>query len=110
MSKLKSLGKPLQGKILLLLGQEPVPCNTQQSAPPLTLQSTVLRICLSDSLLRASTGFGWATMCWRLDLAIAFLENTGGPAISSGKEEWCVKARLAERKKPQDPSPRCGGA
>lgn len=110
LSKPKSLGKPQHGKSLLPPGQEPVPRNIQRSTSPLTLQSTVLRICLSDSLLRASMGFGWATMCWRLDLAIAFLENTGGPAISSGEEEWRVKACWAVRQKPQDASPRCGGA
>lgn len=86
-SKLKSPGKPQPGKSLLLLGEEPIPCNTQQNALQLTLQSTVLRICLSESLLTASAGFGWVTMCWRLDLAIAFLEDTGGLAIRSGEEE-----------------------
>lgn len=88
MSKLKSPGKPQPGKSLLLLGREPIPCNTQQNMLQLTLQSTVLRICLSESLLRASAGFGWATMCWRLDLAIAFLEDTGVLAIRSGEEEY----------------------
>lgn len=41
----------------------------------------MLRICLSESLLTANAGFGWAIMCWRLDLAIAFLEDTRGLAI-----------------------------
>lgn len=86
-SKPKSPGNPYPGKILLLLGWEPIPCNAQQNTLRLTLQSTVLRICLSESLLRASAGFGWATMCWRLDLAIAFLEDTGGLAITSGEEK-----------------------
>lgn len=87
-SKPQSPGKPQPGKRLLLLGQEPIPCNAQQNTLQLTLQSTVLRICLSESLLRASAGFGWATTCWRLDLAIAFLEDTGGLAIRSGEEEY----------------------
>lgn len=87
-SKPKSPGKPQPGKSLLLLGREPIPRNAQQSVLQLTLQSTVLRICRSESLLRASAGFGWATMCWRLDLAIAFLEDTRGLAIRSGEEEY----------------------
>lgn len=86
-SKPKSPGNPQPGKSLLLLGWEPVACNAQQNALRLTLQSTVLRICLSESLLGASAGLGWATMCWRLDLAIAFLEDTGGLAIRSGEEK-----------------------
>lgn len=81
MPKPKSLGKSQPGMSLLFLGQEPKPCNAQQNTVQLTVQSTVLRICLSESLLKASAGFGWATMCWRLDLAIAFLEDTRGLAI-----------------------------
>lgn len=79
--KVSHLGSLNPGKGLLLLGQEPIPCNAQQNTVQLTLQSTVLRICLSESLLKASAGFGWAIMCWRLDLAIAFLEDTEGLAI-----------------------------
>lgn len=88
MSKPKSPGKPQPRRNLLLLGWEPIPGKTHQNAIQLTLQSTVLRICLSESLLRASAGFGWATMCWRLDLAIAFLEDTGGLAIRSEEKEY----------------------
>lgn len=95
-SKLMSPGKPQPGKSLLLLGQEPFPCNTQQNMLQLTLQSTVLRICLSESLLRASAGFGWATMCWRLDLAIAFLEDTRGLAIRSREEEYVQSTTCAQ--------------
>lgn len=80
--KVSHLGSLNPGKSLLLLGQEPVPCNAQQNTVQLTLQSTVLRSCLSESLLTASAGFGWAIMCWRLDLAIAFLEDTRGLAIT----------------------------
>lgn len=78
--KVSHLGSLNPGKGLLLLGQEPIPCNAQQNTAQLTLQSTVPRICLSESLLMASAGFGWAIMCWRLDLAIAFLEDKGGLA------------------------------
>lgn len=92
MCQSQSPGKPQPWKSLLLLGQEPIPCNAQQNTLQLTLQSTVLHICLSESLLRASAGFGWATMCWRLDLAIAFLEDTGGLAIKHTR-----KAQAASR-------------
>lgn len=91
------LGSLSVGRARCFLARSPphaVPGATQhnsQDATQLTLQSTVLRICLSESLLRASVGFGWATMCWRLDLAIAFLEDTGGPPISSGEKEHTPK-------------------
>lgn len=91
------LGSLSVGRARCFLATSPshaVPSATQhnsQHATQLTLQSTVLRICLSDSLLRASVGFGWATMCWRLDLAIAFLEDMGGPPISSGEKECTPK-------------------
>lgn len=39
-----------------------------------------------------SAGFGWATMCWRLDLAIAFLEDKGGLVI-----KYIYKAQPASK-------------
>lgn len=54
---------------------QPPTSFTQEEEKKLTLQSTVLRISLSESLLRASVGIGWATICWRPDLAIAFLKD-----------------------------------
>lgn len=103
--KVSHLGRLNPGKSLLLLGQEPIPCNAQQNTEQLTLQSTVLRICLSESLLMASAGFGWATMCWRLDLAIAFLEDKGGLAIKyicKAQPASKMTREAAAEKAPQD--------
>lgn len=99
------LGSLNPEKSLLLLGQEPIPCNAQQNTVQLTLQSTVLRICLSESLLMASAGFGWAIMCWRLDLAIAFLEDTGGLPIKSickAQPASKMQCEAGAEKPPQD--------